>query len=240
MNGSFWRHVSGGNKRRNGGTRALRCVAALGAVALAACGSIQASGSGAGPGPTSTAAAGASSSPGPARGGARSSQPALCRDAATVTRLEIVRNHGIRVPELQPAFPNQVTVTDPALVRAVARALCGLPDMPRGLIHCPALLSGTAFTLHFSVDGRPLPLVTINATGCETVTGVGPVRWATSPGFWRVLAKAAGGKSPPVFGGDHPGSTCQPPSTQITKINGCPGVARPGTGVAGPVGAAES
>jgi hypothetical protein len=142
------------------------------------------------------------------------------------------------VPELQTAFPNQVTVTDPALVRAVARALCGLPDMPPGLIHCPALLLGTAFTLQFSVDGRPLPLVTINATGCEAVTGVGPVRRATSPGFWRVLGRAAGGKSPLVFGGDHPGSPCQPPSTQITKINGCPGVARPGTGAAGPAGAA--
>jgi hypothetical protein len=240
MNGSLWRHVAGGNKRRNGGTRALRLVAALGAAALAACGSIQASGSGAGPGPAPAAAARAPGSPGPARGGARSSQPALCRDAATVTRLEIVRNHGIRVPEPQSAFPNQVTVTDPALVRAVARALCGLPDMPHGLIHCPALLLGTAFTLHFSVDGRPLPLVTIDATGCEAVSGVGPVRRVTSPGFWQVLAKAAGGESPLVFGGDHPGPTCEPPSTQITKINGCPGVARPGAKAASPAGAAAS
>jgi hypothetical protein len=125
-------------------------------------------------------------------------------------------------------------------VRAVARALCGLPDMPRSLIHCPALLLGTAFTLHFSVDGGPLPLVTINATGCEAVTGVGPVRRVTSQGFWRVLAEAVGGKSPPVFGGDHPGPTCQPRSTQITRINGCPGVARPGTGVVGPAGAVAS
>jgi hypothetical protein len=29
-------------------------------------------------------------------------------------------------------------------------------------------------------------------TGCETVNGVGPVRWtALSPGFWSVLATAA-------------------------------------------------
>jgi hypothetical protein len=110
------------------------------------------------------------------------------------------------VPELEPAFPNQVTVTNPALVRAVIRALCALPVVPPGVYHCPALLLGTAYTLRFSVGSRPLPLVTINPTGCETVTGVGPVRWvATSPGFWRVLSRAIGVRMPPVFTGNRPG-----------------------------------
>ena len=239
MIGLFWPLGSGGNKRRNGRLLLLCAAAALGAGALAACGSVPASGSGAGSGQTSPAAsAGALGSS--AGGGVRSSQPALCRDAATVNRLEMVRARGIRVPELAPAFPNQVTVTDPALVREVDRALCALPDMPRGVLNCPALLLGTAYTLHFSVDGRALPLVTINATGCETVTGVGPVRRVTSPGFWQVLSRAIGVKMPPVFGGDHPGSACQPPSTHITKIDGCPGVVRPGAGVAVPAGAAAS
>jgi hypothetical protein len=242
MNESFWRHGNGGSKRHNGSRRALLCAAAvLGGLALAACGSVQASGSGAGAGQTSPApSAGASGSPGTASGGSGPAQPVLCRDAATVTRLIITRVHSFKVPELQPAFPNQVTVTNPALVRAVARALCALPDMPRGVFSCPALLLGTTYTLRFAVDGRPLPMVTINQTGCETVTGVGPVRRVTSPAFWRVLAQAIGVKPPlpPVFGGNGRMSVCQPPSPRITKVDGCPGLARPGTVVAEPAGAA--
>jgi len=35
--------------------------------------------------------------------------------------------------------------------------------------------------------------VTVDATGCQQVTGLGPVRWtALSPAFWSVLAIAAG------------------------------------------------
>jgi hypothetical protein len=35
--------------------------------------------------------------------------------------------------------------------------------------------------------------VTVDATGCQQVTGLGPVRWiARSPAFWSVLATAAG------------------------------------------------
>jgi hypothetical protein len=168
------------------------------------------------------------------------SQPALCRDAATVTSLVVNRNHGLKVPELEPAFPILVTVTDPAMVRAVARALCVLPDMPRGVYHCPALLLGTTFTLLFSVGGRSLPVVTINSTGCETVTGVGPVRRATSREFWQVLSRAIRVSTPPVFGGDNPGSGCQPPSTRMSKLEGCAGVARPGAEVAAPAGATAS
>ncbi len=237
MNGSLWPYGNGGHKRQNGGRGALLCAAAaLGAVALAACGSVPASGSGPGSGSgqaSPAASAGNSGSPTSAGARADSSQPALCRDAATVTTLEIVRPHGTRVPELLPAFPSQVTVTNPALVRSVARALCALPDMPRGVLNCPAQLLGTAYTLHFTSGGRPLRLVTIDATGCETVTGVGAVRRVTSSGFWRVLAKAIGVRppGPPVAGGD-PGSACPPPSTHVTKIDGCPGVARPGGVVA--------
>src|SRR5260370_26580418 len=120
MNGRFWPHRNGGNKRHKGGRRAIGSAADLGrvvigtvilaTVALAACGSVAASGSGAGSGHASPAAsAGTSGSPAAAGGGVGSSLPALCRDAATLSRLEIVRNHGTRVPELQPGFPSQIT-----------------------------------------------------------------------------------------------------------------------------------
>jgi hypothetical protein len=209
-------------------------------LTLAACGSIHASATGAASpaaGAASTASARAAASPSSAAG---SGSATLCRDAATVTGLQIV-HEGIREPQLQIAFPGEVTVSSPAQARAVARALCALPAMPAGVVNCPAMFAGTTYQLNFTLAGRRLPTVTIEATGCQTVTGVGPVRRAdTSPGFWRVLATSAGIGPPgrPVFSGTNPGGpTCQPPSQRPNQINGCPAVAKPG-GVAVPGGVA--
>jgi hypothetical protein len=188
---------NGTNSKRRNGSWALVCAAALGVTVLAACGSVRASGSAAGSGQVSGVAPKAS-----ARASAGFPQPALCREAAAVTRLEVIRNHPFKVPELEPAFPNMVTVTDQAPIRDLIRALCALPVFPRGAYHCPALLLGTAYTLRFSVGGRPLPLVTIDSTGCEAVTGVGPVRRVTSGGFWRVLSALIGVRTPPVVTGN--------------------------------------
>lgn len=227
MNGSFWRRGDRGH--RTG--RALVCAAfVLGPMLLlAACGSIQASGSG--------GASGASPNPSPAPGASTpSAQAALCRDTGQVTSMEIVRNHGARIPqEMQNAMPDEVTVARPASAQAVARALCALPNMPKGPVHCPALFAGTTYHLIFTAGSRQLPTVTIEATGCQTVTGIGAVRRAsTSPGFWRVLDLAAGkpARGPSVFSG---GPSCQPPSTQLSQHNGCPGLAQPG-GVSQPGG----
>jgi hypothetical protein len=224
MNGSFRPHGHGRNRRRNACAWALAgAVAVLGGFMLAACGTVP-------PGPGH-----ASSGPTPGTSGdTTAARPALCREAATLTSMVVTRDD-TKVRELLPAFPRQVTVTNPAEVRAVARALCALPDMPRGVFNCPALLLGTTYTLHFAVDGRSLPLVTVNSTGCETVLGVGPARRVTSSKLWGVLSTAIGVKvPPPVLSGDAPGAPCQPVSTGTTEINGCPGVARPGTGVVAP------
>jgi len=199
MHGSLWPRLNGTNNKRRNGSWALVCAAALGVLVLAACGSVRAAGSLAGSGQTSPVT---QRSPAPA--GARSSQAALCREATAVTRLEVVRNHGFKVPELEPAFPNVVTVTNRAVIRDVIRALCALPVTPPGAYHCPAMLLGTAYTLRFSVGSRPLPLVTIESTGCEAVTGVGPGRRVTSEGFWRVLSRAIGVHVPPVLSGNSP------------------------------------
>lgn len=197
--GSLWPRRNGTSSRRRNGSWAPVCAVALGVMVLAACGSVRAPGSPAGSGRTSPVT---KNSPAPA--GARFPQPALCREAAAVTRLEVVRNHGFKVPELEPAFPNMVTVTNRALIRDVIRALCALPVSPPGVYHCPALLLGTAYTLRFSVGSRPLPLVTIESTGCEAVTGVGPGRRVTSGGFWRVLSRAIGVRTPPVLTSSRP------------------------------------
>jgi hypothetical protein len=201
--------------------RALRYAAvalgpvAAGLVLLAACGSV--------PAPGTAGAAPARASGSPAAVGSGSAQVSLCRDTAAVTGLRIARMRGVALPAAQNGLPTQATVIGPAQARAVARALCALPAMPHGFISCPALFPGTNYQLWFTAAGRPLPVVTIQATGCETVAGVGPVRRALSPGFWRVLATAAG-LSPPgqaVF---------SVPGCRSTKIDGCPGLTRP-TGV---------
>ena len=227
----------------------LCAAAALASIMLAACGSSQGSGAAAGASPAPTVASTVGGSPaatspgatspaatspgatsqGTASPGTTATQVALCRDTASVTGLKIVREQVARVPELQTTFPNQVTVDSPASARAVARALCALPLMPRGVFHCPALLIGTTYLLRFTAGGRQLAAVTVEATGCQIVTGVGPVRWAaTSPGFWRVLGTAARLRPPgrSAFSGDgHPGLSCDPSREQA---NGCPALIQPG------------
>jgi hypothetical protein len=245
--------VTGG---RVAGRLAPLCAAgALASITLAACGSSQvpgaASGASASPtvaatvGGSSTAASSAAASPGATSPGATSpsatspsptaTQVALCRHTASVSGLEIVRNQVVRVPVLQVAFPNQVTVASPAQARAVARALCALPPMPRGIFNCPNLVPGTTYQLRFTAGGRRLPPVTIEATGCEVVTGVGSARSAaTTPGFWRVLATAAGLRPPgrsAFSGGSHTGLICDP--IRREQANDCPALVRPG-GVAAP------
>jgi hypothetical protein len=114
--------------------------------------------------------------------------------------------------------------------------------MPKAVFSCPAGWGGTTYNLYFTVSGRSLPTVEVWATGCETIRGVGPVRFAPDrPGFWRVLATAAGVRPPgqSAFSGVQSGTTCQPPSTRLHPVNGCPGQAKPG-GVAKPAGPAQS
>ena len=207
---------------------ALVAVAA-GLVLLAACGTTPAPASGA------AAPAGASGSPGTASPGPGSAPPALCRDVAAVTGLRIARWPGPRVPQAQTIAPGQVRVASPAQARAVARALCALPVMPHGILNCPAMFPGTTYQLRFTADGRALPVVTIEATGCDTVTGLGQARRALSPGFWRVLATAAR-LSPPgqaVF--SSPG--CEPHGYPAA-INGCPALSQPAGGLV-PGGSAQ-
>jgi hypothetical protein len=203
------------------------CAAVLAAIVLAGCGTISASSTGA----TSAAAPKASPSPSVNPGGA-ATQAALCQHTATVTGLVITRNHMMRVPQAQASGPNQVGVATPAGARAVARALCGLPSLPHGVFNCPNLTVGSIYFLHFTADARRLPPVSIEATGCEVVTGVGSARWAAkSPGFWRTLAVAAN-LSPPgrtAFTGGGT-SSCQPNSSRPDQVNDCPAQNAPASG----------
>jgi hypothetical protein len=206
------------------------CGAALAAIVLAGCGSIPASSTGA------ASAASPKASPSPSvNPSAAATQAALCLHTATVTGLVITRNRVLHdVPQLQSGFPNQVSVTSPARARAAARALCALPSLPHGVFSCPNLTVGSTYLLRFTADGRPLPAISIEATGCEIITGVGPARWAAkSPGFWRTLATAAN-LSPPgrtaFIGGGTP--NCGPKiSSRPDQANDCPEQNAPVSGV---------
>jgi hypothetical protein len=203
------------------------CAAVLAAIVLAGCGSIPASSTGA------TSAASPKASPSPSVSpGAAATQTALCRRTATVTSLVITRIHPRLVPQVQAAVPNQVSVTSPARARAAARALCALPSLPHGVFSCPNLTIGSTYLLSFTADGRRLPAVSIEATGCEVVTGVGAARWAAkSPGFWRALATAAN-LSPPgrtAFTGGGT-SSCTPNSSRPDQANDCPAQNAPASG----------
>lgn len=216
----------------------LLCAAlVLGPMAVAACGSVSASGATAGSG-APVSASGATAGPGAPAAGARAGETAgpadlvLCANPAAADRVVITRSrttYEIQPEHFQP--PGQRVVTAVAHVRALATALCALPRMLKGVVNCPALFDG-GYKLTFSVVGRSLPVVTIQESGCQTVTGLGPARSAsTSPGFWAVLAKAGSISSPirPVFlPGSPPRSHCGPVLASVLGTTHCPGRAMPG------------
>jgi hypothetical protein len=83
-------------------------------------------------------------------------------------------------------------VLGPAPASALARAVCGLPLMSGGLLHCPQQTTAS-YRLTFTAGGRLLPAVVVQPSGCETVTGAGgPRTVARDPAFLKKLATMAG------------------------------------------------
>jgi hypothetical protein len=122
---------------------------------------------------------------------ARADQSAsLCAAAARVDRVVIRRVHGN--PSVRISFPARVVVTIRSRARQAARAVCALPPMPAGIFNCPLDL-GVLYRLTFTADRKTLRPVTLDAGGCQLVSGLGRVRWAArSPHFWPALGHAAG------------------------------------------------
>jgi len=133
---------------------------------------------------------------------------ALSDNVGHLDRLEVTRTDTFPQNHFRFAFPVVVTSTDPAAVQAVAQALIALPAMPTGVLHCPADF-GIVYHLVFFSGPRRLPPVSVDATGCETVRGLGVTRWvARSPGFWRTLGTALHLTTPDyaTFRGHWPGA----------------------------------
>ena len=149
----------------------------------------------------------------------------VCRSPAAVSAVRVTR-----IPSLSQLGPSKplrrvlprITVRDPGKARALARAVCGLPVMPHGILSCPIDVGG-GYRLDFIAAGRALHPVTVEATGCQTVTGAGapagpgqastapassapagtgpastgPTRWvARTPGFWTTFAHLTGIQAP--------------------------------------------
>ena len=193
----------------------LLIAAAAGAATLAAgCGSqVATTTSAARPASPGTASPGGINPGGPASAGSA----ALCSQQAAVTRLVVSRVTALPQNHLHFTFPAGVSVSSPARARAVARAVCGLPLMPRGPMSCPADL-GLGYRLSFAAGSRSYPVITATAGGCAMVRGAGPVRWtARSPGFWAALAHAMGISRPAALLGTRPATPHTTPNQPVAS-----------------------
>jgi hypothetical protein len=92
-------------------------------------------------------------------------------------------------------FPVVVTLTSASGAQTVAKAACALPDVPKGIRHCPEAYA-LYYHLVFAVRGEKGTggeAINVYPTGCPSVTGLGAVRTtALDEGFYRVLGQAMG------------------------------------------------
>ncbi|HVB01991.1 MAG TPA: hypothetical protein VNE42_12130 [Acidimicrobiales bacterium] len=116
--------------------------------------------------------------------------PLLCQNIRSLDHLRAHRANAFPQNREVFGFGINRSSSDTMLIREVARALCALPRFPNATLHCPADL-GISYQLTFSARSRTFPQVTLEATGCETVHGLGTTRWtAESPKFWIELGRA--------------------------------------------------
>jgi hypothetical protein len=130
-------------------------------------------------------------------GSARVTSTSLCADQATVSKVQVAHIPGIA--QLDPGKPGQnrvftITIANPAKARELARAICALPPVRNFAVRCPTNVGG-GYHLMFTALSRRLPVVTIEATGCQRVTGTSNVR-AASPRFWTAFSQATGIRAP--------------------------------------------
>jgi hypothetical protein len=110
----------------------------------------------------------------------------LCAVRASIQSAAVLRSSSLGGRSF--TFPAHVSIPSKLRARAIASAVCGLPPFP-SRPRCPADY-GVRYLVRFS---GPNLRVSIDPSGCETVTGAGAVRWvATSPGFWRTLGHEMG------------------------------------------------
>ncbi|MHB8393424.1 MAG: hypothetical protein ACYDC5_02735 [Candidatus Dormibacteria bacterium] len=120
----------------------------------------------------------------------------LCDPGVAATHLAVRRTDEFPQNHISFNFPDDITVVSSSQTRMVADAICALPRMPSGAIRCPLDL-GIVYHLSFSTGTVEFSGVSVGATGCQVVRGLGADRWvARSPDFWRTLGVAMGLTSP--------------------------------------------
>jgi hypothetical protein len=125
----------------------------------------------------------------------------LCTDPAAVTRVRVVRTPSLsqlgQTRPLRREIPG-TTVRDQVTARRLAMVICALPAPPHAVFQCPIDVGG-GYVLEFMSGRRPFHPVTVQASGCEDVTGggAGGTRWvARTPGFWMTFARLTGIRAP--------------------------------------------
>jgi hypothetical protein len=174
------------------GAQGLIAVTAL--LGLAACGSVSA-GSAARTGhpPSASVSASKTPTPGtPAPGTAAGGT--LCADGHSADRVVVSRT----------ASPRHVTLTGTTQVRTMVAALCALPPMPAG--HACPVTSGGSVRLVFAAGQQSFPPVTVQESGCRSVTGIGATRWWSGSSQLSVLLDEAVGGLGRLMPGTHPSS----------------------------------
>jgi hypothetical protein len=193
------------------GIRGLIAVTAL--LGLAACGSVSvgsaghpASASAASAGAASAGASSASASSAGASSAGASSAGASAAAPGTLAAGSLcrARQSADRVVVSRIASPRQVTLTGAAQVQAMVAALCALPSLPAGQ-HCPAA-SAASVRLLFAAGAQSFPAVTVQESGCRSVTGLGATRWWSGSAPLSVLLDEAVGGLGRLAPGTHPSS----------------------------------
>jgi hypothetical protein len=154
-------------------------------MGVAACGSVSAADAGH-PGSASASASSSRESPAAAETSAAAAGTpgagSLCTDGQSADRVVASRT----------ASPRQVTLRGATQVQAMVAALCALPPMPAGQ-HCAAAAAGSV-RLVFAAGTRGFPPVTVQESGCRSVTGMGTTRWwSGSSQLGLLLDEAVGG-----------------------------------------------
>ena len=120
----------------------------------------------------------------------------LCKSIGQVDHLVVRRADEFPPNGIRFSFPAVSVVTEVASVQDVAKVVCALPRIPIGFMSC-AIDLGIRYRLGFTAPDETFPAVVVSATGCETVRGIGPIRWVgTSPEFWHRLGTAMGLPNP--------------------------------------------
>jgi hypothetical protein len=170
----------------------LAAVAVSAMLGLAACGSAVAGGparSG-----SSSAAKKSAVQPGgtmiPAAAGAG---VPLCVHIPSLVKVTFMRSAGMRDGRHLPV-PAFIVMKNGTEVRRLATILCSLPLMP-SVVNCPANF-GTSYRLAFATAKQGFPIVTVQTSGCRTVSGLGKTRWwARSPQVGDVIRRTMGAGS---------------------------------------------